>query len=110
MNNYAGKPDKYPELNVYKLFGGENGIKIISNLMCNSMGFNELMRSTEIPSAKTLSNTLKRLIAKDVVKKEIKTINPPSAAYSLTDRGKVVGSILATMKELGRTVNESGTH
>lgn len=104
MNSYASKSDKYPELYVYKLLGGENGIKVISNLMYSSMGFNELMRSTEIPSAKTLSNTLKKLVSTDVVRKDIKTLNPPSAAYSLTEKGKELGRILTVMKEMSHDV------
>lgn len=101
MTNSARKTEKYPELYAYRLFGGENGVKIVSALMDRGMGFNELMRTTEISTAKTLSSALKRLISNNVVRKEIRSLNPPSAIYLLTDLGNELGRLLITMKEFG---------
>lgn len=99
MNSYSGKVDRYPELQVLRLLSGENGVRIIRSLSNRGMGFNELMRDAEIPSAKTLSNTLKKLIANGILRKEIVSISPLSASYTLTEKGHEVGRMLSAIRD-----------
>lgn len=100
--NEGKKLREYPESYVYELLSGENGLIVIRNLMKGGMGFNELMRRSGIKSAKTLSNTLKRLITHGAVRKEIILDSTGSVLYTLTAKGQQLSRLVFVMHQMGK--------
>jgi len=80
-------------------------ICIISHLGNKEEGyrFNELQRSLEGISPKSLSDRLKELDEEDLVHREVEDTVPPKVTYTLTEDGKQLHSRL---KPLVRWVNE----
>ncbi|MHC1605748.1 MAG: winged helix-turn-helix transcriptional regulator [Candidatus Methanofastidiosia archaeon] len=72
---------------------------IISLLGNRKMRFNEIKREIEKISPKTLSERLKELESKSIVKKEITLQVPVKSEYSLTDKGKDIRNALSPLLE-----------
>ena len=69
-------------------------INIIKSIFLGSKRFNEIINDFTDLSNKVLSDRLKELETKKIVKKEIKSITPILIEYSLTEKGKSLNNIL----------------
>jgi DNA-binding HxlR family transcriptional regulator len=84
-----------------RVIGSKWTILIIRDLLGGKMRFNELRRSLDGVSPKTLSDRLKSLENEGIVSRKIYPEVPPRVEYSLTKRGKSLAAIIDTMKEWG---------
>lgn len=77
---------------------------IVHRLLQGAMGFNQLKREIETITSKVLSESLKDLQQKDIVRKEVISENPKQVRYSLTDRGS---SLEPVIREMGNWANQN---
>lgn len=104
----AREIDKCPVVSAIRELGGEWNLIIIRYLMERSMGFNEILRTAIGISSKTLSNNLKNLSAKGIVKREVVSTQPFSVLYSLTEKGKALDGLFDLLGDWGeRYISES---
>ncbi len=96
-----GKKDKCPIVEAIKEIGGEWKMIVVRYLSERPMGFNELLRSTEGMNSKTLSSTLKYLESRNIISREIESTRPFRVKYSLTEKGKSLGSSLEDLQKWG---------
>jgi len=82
-------------------------ICIISHLGSKKEGyrFNELQRSLEGVSPKSLSDRLKELESEELVNREVKEAAPPKVIYTLTEDGR---ELYGRLQPLVRWVNQRG--
>lgn len=86
-----------------KFIGSKWTILIIRDLLQGTKRFGELRKSLNGISPKTLSERLKTLETKGIITRKIYPEVPPRVEYSLTKRGKSLGSIIMDMKEWGES-------
>jgi DNA-binding HxlR family transcriptional regulator len=84
-----------------KLIGKKWHPVIISRLLKEPKGFNQLKRDVGGISAKVLSESLKDLQEHGIVNKKQISDGPKQVKYSLTERGKSLESVIAEMKNWG---------
>lgn len=72
---------------------------IISHLLENSCGFNELARKTEGVSATTLSQRLGLLEQAGLVTKTVHSTMPPRTSYELTEAGRGLKPVMEAIAE-----------
>ncbi|HJP82303.1 MAG TPA: helix-turn-helix domain-containing protein [Fimbriimonadaceae bacterium] len=75
---------------------------IISHLLNEPCGFNELARKTEGVSATTLSQRLSALEEEGLVKKTIHSTMPPRTSYELTPAGRGLAPVLVAIENWSR--------
>lgn len=84
------------------MINGKWKLLIIYNLSNNGVvRYNELKRMTGNITYKTLSSTLKEMIADGIVHREEYPQIPPKVEYSLTEKGKSLWPIIQTMCQWG---------
>lgn len=93
--------DKCPIVYAIREIGGEWNFIIIRYLMTKSMGFNELLREARGISSKTLSNNLKALVGKGIVKREVVSTQPFNVSYSLTEKGRSLKDVIDLLGQWG---------
>lgn len=93
--------EKCPIVSAIRELGGEWNLIIIRYLMSKNMGFNELLRNAKGISSKTLSNNLKALTEKGIVKRDVLSTQPFSVSYSLTEKGQSLREVLGTLGDWG---------
>jgi DNA-binding HxlR family transcriptional regulator len=93
--------DECPIVSAIRELGGECNLIIIRYLMDRSMGFNELLRTASGISSKTLSNNLKSLSGKGIIKREVVSTQPFSVLYSLTEKGRALTALLSDLGDWG---------
>jgi DNA-binding HxlR family transcriptional regulator len=93
--------DWYPITVTAELLGRKWHPVIVHRLMEADMRFNELQRELNDISDKVLSDSLKDLQEKDIVKKEVVQETPKEVKYCLTERGKSLSEVVETMREWG---------
>ncbi len=93
--------EKCPIVSAIRELGGEWNLIIIRYLMSKNMGFNELLRNAKGISSKTLSNNLKALTDKGIVRREVLSTQPFSVSYSLTEKGQSLREVLGTLGDWG---------
>ncbi|WP_245589875.1 winged helix-turn-helix transcriptional regulator [Caldanaerobius polysaccharolyticus] len=74
---------------------------IIKNLFDGKMRFGELKKSLGGISPKTLSQRLKELEQKGIIKRTAYPTIPPTVEYSLTEKGRSLKPIIIEMKLWG---------
>jgi DNA-binding HxlR family transcriptional regulator len=86
-----------------RLIGSKWTILIIRDLLQGTKRFGELRKSLTGISPKTLSERLKTLENEGIITRKIYPEVPPRVEYSLTKKGKGLGSIIMSMKEWGES-------
>ena len=76
---------------------------ILRDLLSGKKRFGELRKSLEGVSPKTLSARLRYLEEKGIVERKVYPEVPPRVEYSLTKRGKSLGSIIKSLKAWGES-------
>jgi DNA-binding HxlR family transcriptional regulator len=74
-------------------------LMIISHLLNEPCGFNELARKTQGVSATTLSQRLSVLEEHGLVTKTIHSTMPPRTSYQLTEAGKGLAPVIAEIEK-----------
>jgi DNA-binding HxlR family transcriptional regulator len=75
---------------------------IVHRLLQQPMGFNELQREVHHISDKVLSESLKDLQDKGIVKKNVLNEKPKEVEYSLTKSGESLDKVIEPMFEWGK--------
>lgn len=96
--------DKTCVMRAIKIIGSKWTILILRELCENRKRFNELQRSLQGISPKTLSLRLKELEEEGIVQKKIFAEVPLHVEYSLTHKGQSLREVIAKMKEWGEKV------
>jgi DNA-binding HxlR family transcriptional regulator len=86
-----------------KLIGKKWHPVILSRLLKESKGFNQLKRDTGGISAKVLSESLKDLQENGLVEKKQISESPKEVRYSLTERGQSLETVIMEMKDWGNS-------
>ena len=84
-----------------ELLGGAWTPATIWNLQAGPRRFSELQHDMAPISAKVLSQRLKELEQKGVVRRDVMSTSPPSVEYSLTDLGKEFIPAIAAIAQVG---------
>lgn len=110
MKKYLKEIEKIPcpvEKTV-SLIGSKWSILIIRDLFWNQtpMRYNELLKSLNTISSRTLSLKLKDLVKYEVVKRNIVSFTPPSVEYSLTEKGKDLSNVIREMAKWSQNWHE----
>lgn len=84
-----------------QLIGGKYKIYIIWKLMSGPMRFGELRAFFSGVTAHILSRQLKELEADGLIRREVKSENPPWVEYSLTTTGMSLIPVIDAMAEWG---------
>lgn len=93
--------DKCPIVSAIREIGSEWNFILIRYLMTRSMGFNELLREAKGISSKTLSNNLKTLANRGLVKREVVSTQPFNVSYSLTEKGIALREVIDLLGKWG---------
>lgn len=65
------------------------------------MRYNQIKGSLQNASSTSLSRILSMLEENGLVSREVKDTSPPAVAYSLTDRGKEIWTLVSAIRETG---------
>ena len=90
-----------PICETLRLLGGKWDIMIIRYLLEGSKRFAELKEAIPDLSSKSLSVTLKQLIAKGMIIREVNSDFPVSVVYSLTQKGAEMKPVIKAIREWG---------
>lgn len=101
LNTQEVKKDICPIVETIKLIGGKWELTIIRYLSDNPMRFNELLRSAEGISSRTLSRLLKNLMDSGIVRREVLSIQPVVIMYSLTQQGSEIKPVIDAIRDWG---------
>lgn len=93
--------DKCPIVSAIREVGSEWNLILIRYLMTRNMGFNELLREAKGISSKTLSNNLKILASKGIIKREVISTQPFNVSYSLTEKGMALNEVIVLLGKWG---------
>jgi DNA-binding HxlR family transcriptional regulator len=74
----------------------------IHNLLESPLGFNELKRSINGVSSKTLSNSLTYLTKEGIVSRKVHQNSPIRVEYTLTQKGREMKGLIGEMKRWGQ--------
>lgn len=96
--------DKTCVMRAIKIIGSKWTILILRELCENKKRFNELQRSLQGISPKTLSLRLKELEEEGIVQKKIFAEVPLHVEYSLTRKGQSLRDIIDKMRDWGEKV------
>ncbi len=94
--------DGCPVAKTAKVIGGKWTLLVIRDLANGTKRFNELERSLEGISPKTLSERLKSLEVSGMISRQTFAEVPPRVEYSLTDMGRELVPIIESMRAYGR--------
>jgi len=90
-----------PVVSAAKLLGSVWSLVVISYLMDGAMGFNELLNKIPSLNSKTLSRTLKSLQAKNLIRREVLSLQPFSVSYSLTPAAMDLKPLIKELRRWG---------
>ncbi len=110
INTSEVKSDICPIVETIKLIGGKWELTIIRYLSENPMRFNELLRSADGISSRTLSRILKTLMENGIVKREVVSIQPVIVLYSLTRQGSEIKPVIDAIRDWGERNIKTRTH
>jgi len=83
------------------IIGDTFSLLIIRDLLEASKRFGELEKSLNGVSSRTVTNKLKFLEVKGLVRRVEFSEKPPRVEYSLTDKGRSLGTIIDSMRNYG---------
>jgi DNA-binding HxlR family transcriptional regulator len=95
------KKEFCPIVETANLIGKKWTLVVIRYLMDGPKRFNELKRSMQSISSKTLSLALSDLEMKGIINRKVHTGSPIGVEYSLTEKGKDFVHVLEAMKDWG---------
>ncbi len=99
MNNFS---EKYcPFIKPTELIGDLWTILIVKLLLEKPLRFNEIKEAIPETNARTLSNRLKTLVDKKIIKRKQYPQIPPKVEYSLTDLGMGLRPIIQAIEDYG---------
>ena len=78
-------------------------IVVIYYLVDGPKGFNELLRAIPGMNSKTLSRTLKSLVSKGLVVRQVVSVQPFAVHYRLTPMGEELVPVLNALREWARS-------
>ena len=104
----ATAPNRCPIGACMELLGGAWTPNVIWNLQGGARRFSELQTYMAPISAKVLSQRLKDLEAKHVVRREVLDTKPPSVEYSLTDLGRELVPAIEAIAHVGYKLKQQG--
>ena len=93
--------DLCPVTETAKIIGKKWYLIILHELTRQPMGFNELKRAVRGISAKVLSENLQELEEKGLCVRTVHSESPIRVEYSLTDKGRELDGIFASMRVWG---------
>jgi len=83
------------------IIGDTFSLLIIRDLLTSPKRYGELERSLEGVSSRTITNKLKFLEEKGLIVRKEYSEKPPRVLYSLTDKGRSLGTIIDSMRNYG---------
>jgi DNA-binding HxlR family transcriptional regulator len=98
-----------PVVAASKVLSSVWAIVVIYYLVDGPKGFNELLRTIPGMNSKTLSRTLKSLVSKGLVVREVVSVQPFAVHYRLTPMGKELVPVLNALREWGEKWARPGT-
>jgi DNA-binding HxlR family transcriptional regulator len=104
----ATAPNRCPIGACMELLGGAWTPNVIWNLQGGARRFSELQTYMAPISAKVLSQRLKDLEAKHVVRRKVLDTKPPSVEYSLTDLGRELVPAIEAIAHVGYKLKQQG--
>ena len=90
-----------PVATTLRLIGNKWKVFVLQRLLDRPYGFNELHRSIEGISEKSLSDNLKALEADGIITKTVTDDNPPRSIYELSPTGNTMRPIISALEEWG---------
>jgi DNA-binding HxlR family transcriptional regulator len=96
------KKQACPICETLRLLGGKWDIMVIRYLLEGPKRFAELKEAIPDLSSKSLSVTLKQLIAKGMIVREVNSDFPVSVVYSLTQKGTEMKAVITAMRDWGK--------
>jgi DNA-binding HxlR family transcriptional regulator len=81
-----------------RALGRKWGVHVLRVLAADPMGFNELRRTLDGPTAKTLSERLTELECVGLVDRRVEATSPPSTRYELTPAGERFVGVLGELE------------
>lgn len=81
-----------------RALGRKWGVHVLRLLAAEPLGFNELRRRLDGPTAKTLSERLTELRCVGLVERHIEATSPPSTRYELTSAGERFVEVLGELE------------
>jgi DNA-binding HxlR family transcriptional regulator len=104
----ATAPNRCPIGACMELLGGAWTPNVIWNLQGGARRFSELQTYMAPISAKVLSQRLKDLESKHVVRRKVLDTKPPSVEYSLTDLGRELVPAIEAIAHVGYKLKQQG--
>lgn len=101
-------PNQCPIGACMELLGGAWTPNVIWHLQGGPRRFSELQTYMAPISAKVLSQRLKELEAKHVVRREVLNTTPPSVEYSLTELGRELVPAIEAIAHVGFKLRQQG--
>jgi DNA-binding HxlR family transcriptional regulator len=98
-----------PVVAASKVLSSVWAIVVIYYLVDGPRGFNELLRTIPGMNSKTLSRTLKLLVSKGLVVREVVSVQPFAVHYRLTPMGEELVPVLNALREWGEKWARPGT-
>ena len=87
---------------VMEIFSGKWAFLVLEQLHMGTMRFGDLRRALGV-STKSLTDTLRHLEAKGIIRRTAYPTVPVTVEYSLTEKGRSFDEVLLAMKNWGRT-------
>lgn len=85
-----------------EIISGKWTLLIIRDLVSGVKRFNQLERSLQGISPKTLSERLRSLEEEGIIKRQTFAEVPPRVEYSLTEKGHDLGCVIENMRTFGK--------
>jgi DNA-binding HxlR family transcriptional regulator len=104
----ATAPNRCPIGACMELLGGAWTPNVIWNLQGGARRFSELQTYMAPISAKVLSQRLKDLESKHVVRRKVLDTKPPSVEYSLTELGRELVPAIEAIAHVGYKLKQQG--
>ncbi|SHF14734.1 transcriptional regulator, HxlR family [Seinonella peptonophila] len=85
-----------------RLLGGKWSFLVLGQLFCHQpQRFNQLRRSLDNISTKSLTDTLRHLEKSGVIHRNVIPTVPVTVEYSLTDKGRAFRDVIVEMRKWG---------
>lgn len=95
-----------PVATTVQIIGSKWKLLIMRNLLARPWRFNELLRSLDGISQKILTESLRSMEADGIVVRTVFPEVPPHVEYSLSEVGKSMRPIIASMEAWGKSYKE----
>lgn len=96
-----------PVATTVQMIGSKWKLLILRNLLARPWRFNELQKSLEGVSQKVLTDSLRSMEADGIITRTVYPEVPPGVKYALSDLGKTMRPIIASMEAWGLKYKEN---